>query len=261
MLYLSYMDKNNLNKNLYTSLKEIGLSDLEASLYCISLQYGPSPITELSKYLHISRPNVYKLIRSLEKHGLVNPVSKQKYTRNFMVEPPTVILEKLREKKESVAIIDNNLVSDLPDLLALYHQGEGSTKIKVLKGREQYIKVFNQSVEEENAEIQFCGSAEDFIDFVSWGTETEWIKKRLKKDILIKVLSLPSETTNRLIENDSKEKRQTKILKNKQPFSSSFMIFANKVVLWQPKAPLAVLIEDQFITKMMKSIFDSLWDK
>jgi len=255
------MNKENLNKNLYTSLKEIGLNDLEASLYCVSLQHGPSPITEISKYLHISRPNVYKLIQSLEKHGLVNPNTKQKYTRNFMVEPPTIILEKLREKKESVSIIDNNLVLELPNLLALYHQGEGSTKIKVLKGKEQYIKIFNQSVEEENSEIQFCGSTEDFINFVSWEIETEWIKKRVKKDILIKVLALPSETTNKLMESDLKEKRETRVLKSKSPFPSSFMIFSNKVVLWQPKAPLAVLIEDQFITQMMKSIFNCLWEK
>ena len=248
-----------MSKNLYTSLREIGLTDVEINLYTISLNLGPSSISTIAKHLKISRPNIYKIIQGLEKYGLAKFADKGKYTRNFMVEPPTVVLEKLREKKEKIARLDNGFVSELPSLLALYHQGESSTKIKVIKGKEQYIKIFNQSVEEESKEIQFCGSTEDFINFVSWETESEWIKKRLKRDILIKVLTLPCPIAEQLQKKDSNEKRETRVLANCTPFQSSFMLFANKVVIWQPKAPLALLIEDQFITEMMKSIFKKLW--
>lgn len=253
------MEQNKVYENLYNSLKELGLNGSEINLYTVSLNLGPSPISAIAKHLNISRPNIYKTIQALERVGLAKFSEKEKFARNFMVESPTIVLDKLRKKKESISILDNNLVSELPDLLARYHQGEGPTKIKVMKGKEQYIKIFNQSVEEENKEIQFCGSTEDFINFVSWGIEREWIKKRMKKNVSIKVLTTPSFTADELIKKDKDEKRETKILKDAGQFPSSFMLFANKVVIWQPKAPLVILIEDQFITQMMKSIFDKLW--
>lgn len=246
-------------ENLYTSLKELGLSNLEINLYTVSLKLGPSPISTIAKHLDVSRPNVYKIIKSLEGHGLVKFSDKKKFSRDFMVESPTLALDKLREKRNEISSIDNSLVSALPELLALYHQGEGATKIKVLKGKEQYIKIFNQSVEEEKHEIQFCGSAGDFINFVSWEVEDDWIKKRLKRGINIKVLALQNEMVETLSKKDTKELRETRLLKTEQLFRSSFMLYANKMIIWQPKGPLAVLVEDQYIVEMMKELFKLLW--
>ena len=253
------MEEKALNQNLYTSLKQLGLNDQEANLYMLSLKYGPSPIASLAGYLGISRPNVYKLIKGLEEKGLAKFSTREKHARNFIVEPPTVVLQKMREMQENLSLLNKDLTLDLPELLAGYHQGESDTKIKIYKGREQYVKLFDKSIEEESKEILFCGSSKDFIDFVSWETELSWIKRRVKKNISIKVLTFASDTASELTKDDTEEKRETRIIKNMDRFESSFMIFANKVVIWQPKAPLALLIEDQFITKMMKSVFEAEW--
>ena len=209
--------------------------------------------------MHVSRPNVYKIIQGLQSHGLVKLSDKVKYSRTFMVEPPTVILEKLRQKKDNLSLIDNDFVSELPNLLATYHQGETSTKIKIMRGKEQYLKIFEQSLEETKNEIQYFGSADDFINFISWESELAWMKKRIKKDVLIKILVLSTETSKKLKARDSIERRETRFLHNVEPFYSSFQLFANKVIIFQPKAPLAVLIEDEYIVSMLKSIFDKLW--
>ncbi|NTW89432.1 MAG: hypothetical protein HGB37_00780 [Candidatus Moranbacteria bacterium] len=253
------MKKNETYQSLYTSLKELGLGDMEADLYMVSLKLGPSRISDIAKHLGISRPNVYKVIRSLEKHALVRYSEKDKYSRSFMVEPPSLVLEALRKRKSRLSKIDEGLVLEMPDLLATYHQGEGSTKIKVLKGKEQYIKIFNQSVEEEDKEIQFCGSSGDFIDFISWDVENDWIKKRLKRNISIKVLTVPGVIPDNLKSRDDREKRETRILQVANPFRSSFMLYANKMIIWQPEAPLAVLVEDIYIVRMMRELFDVLW--
>lgn len=244
---------------LYTSLDELGLSDVEKRVYVASLSLGPSPISALAEHVGIARPNVYKIIDSLKELGLAAQEGREKYTRTFMVEPPTVVLELLRKKKEALSETDIGLSGSMPDLLALYHQGEGGTKIKVLKGKEQYVKVFQQSVEEEKHEIQFCGSAGDFINFISWDVENAWIRERLKRNVHIKVLILPGETARALKERDKEELRETRILKSGEQFKSSFMLYGNKLVFWQPEAPLAVLVEDQYIVQMMREMFRLLW--
>jgi len=244
---------------LYTSLREIGLSHKAAELYQLSLRSGGSPIAFLAKSLDVSRPNVYALIKELAAKGLAKPAAKNGYSRHFSVETPTLVLEKLRAEKENMETLESSIVSEMPDLLTLYHQGESPTKIKVLQGREQYLKIFNQSVEESRGEIQFFGSADDFIHFVSWKTENEWIKKRLKNKIFLRALLLPGDDAQTLKEQDESELRETRILTDTKPFSASFMLFSNKLIFWQPKVPLALSIEDEYITETMQIVFEKLW--
>lgn len=258
---LAEMEQNEVKKSLYNSLKELGLTELEANLYVVSLSLEPTSIANIAKHLGISRPNVYKVIAGLEKHGLTKFADKNKFTRKFTVESPTIVLEKIRKKREEMSKLDHEIVSALPDLLTKFHQGESLTRIKVLQGKEQFLKVFDQSLEEEKREILFFGSPHDFIGFISWQAEKDWIRRRVKKNIFIKVLGQPSATVEELKTKDKEELRETRILKGAWPFITSFQVFANKVVIWQPKAPLAVLVEDQYIVEMMGSIFDLMWEQ
>jgi len=146
-----------------------------------------------------------------------------------------------------------------PRTCLLYHQGESSTKIKVVQGRDEYLKIFNASVEESREEIKFFGSADDFIQFVSWKTENEWIKKRLKNNIFMKTLLLPGEDAKTLREADEWELRETRILTDTKHFSASFMLFSNKLIFWQPKVPLALQIDDEYITETMQIVFEKMW--
>lgn len=257
---MAKINENEVKEALYTSLKELGLSDLEIDLYTISLTLGSSQISTIAEHLQISRPNVYKVIKSLEKHGLAKFSEKTKYSRDFIVESPATVLKKVRNKKELISRLDNEIVSHLPDLLAAYHQGGKETKIKIIQGKDQYLKIFVQILEESQKEISFFGSAQDFIGFISWEEERNWIKRRIKKQIFMRSLILPGEDANTLKISDKDQMRETRMIKTQSPFNTSFHLFANKMIIWQPKVPLAVLIEDNNIISMFKSVFDSLWE-
>ena len=253
--------KTEINKNLYTSLKELGLTESEANLYIISLSFGPSTIAALAKYLNTPRPNVYKVIAGLDRHGLAKFSERKRYLRTFMVEPPTVVLEKLRQKRELVAGLDQTIVSAMPDLLAMYHQGETPTKIKVLEGDEQWMKLFFDILDEAKEKIDFFGSADSFIELVTWEKEKEWIKKRIRNKIHINCLLAPGKDAATLLGNDQKEMRTTKIFNGTIPFVTGFMLYANKAVFWQPKAPLIIVVEDEYIITMLRSMFSWMWEK
>lgn len=249
-----------LKQSLYASLKELGLTESEANLYTISLTLGPTTIASLAEHLNIPRPNVYKVISGLEKHGLAKFSDRKHFTRTFVVEPPTKVLEKLREKRRTMENLDQVLLGAMPDFLAMYHQGETPTKVKVMGGKEQWMKVFFEVLDEAKDEIKFFGSADAFIKLVSWESEKQWIKKRVEKKIHINVLLTPGKDAVTLESTDSKEMRTTRFFKDSLPFVTGFMLYANKVIIWQPEAPLAVLIEDEYIIAMLKSIFYVLWN-
>ena len=255
------LSKSELKQTLYDSLKEFGLTEGEISLYVLSLSLGPTTIAKLAEHLAIPRPNVYKVIAGLETHGLARFSERKRYARTFVVEPPTTVLEKLRQKREAVADLDRTMVGAMPDLLALYHQGETPTKIKVLAGAEQWNKIFFQILDEAKDTIEFFGSADAFIELVTWQTEREWIKKRMQKGIHMNVLLTPGKDARTLEAADAKEMRTTRFFKGTIPFVTGFMLYANKVIIWQPKAPLAVLIEDEYIVDMLRSMFEWMWSR
>ncbi|OGF34831.1 hypothetical protein A2482_02030 [Candidatus Falkowbacteria bacterium RIFOXYC2_FULL_48_21] len=72
---------------------------------------------------------------------------------------------------------------------------------------------------------------------------------------------MPSETADQLQKTDSEQMRETRILNMQRPFEASFQLFGNKAIFWQPKAPLALLIEDEYIVKILKSVFYTLWEQ
>ncbi|MBP6945523.1 hypothetical protein KBD61_04270 [Patescibacteria group bacterium] len=242
-------------------LEELGLTEHERNLYSLSLLLGPTSTATLATHLHMPRPNVYKVIAGLQKHGLAQFAGSGAYSKQFMVESPSVIVDLLRKKQERLANQSKKFIEDIPNLLSLYKQGEMPTKVKVLQGQKQFLQTFERVVEEGKDEVCFFGSFQNFLQYISYDAAMEHIKTRSKRGIFSRALLLPDEEAKKVALRDKKELRETRFYETKKPFVTSFYIFANKVAFWQPKAPLAVLVEDEYIVTMMQDMFDGLWER
>lgn len=255
------LSQNELKEILSTSLAELGLNDQEINLYVVSLKLGPSSIMKLSEVIHVSRPNVYKLIARLELFGLARFSTRRKNSKVFTVESPAVIADLLRHKDEEINRQSRLLTQSMPDLLGLYQQGDLPASLKVFEGisacREAFFRIFDETKDK----LFYFGSVKDLFDFVNVDPEESWMKKRIEKKVFIDVLVLPSDEANKLRLKDATQLRETRIIKNASPFTSSFYIYGKKLIFWQPKAPIAILIEDENITSMMMSIFLMLWNQ
>lgn len=246
---------------LYIPLQELGCSDQEIEVYTTSLILGPSPIQDIAARVSMARPNVYKVIQSLESKGLARFSEKKKYARNFLVVSPATVLERFRAKEERITATTHALSLAMPDIMTLYQQGDMPAKVKVLEGGDQFLRVFWSILEEGKSPLRFMGSADEFIEFISWGEEKKWIAERVRRNLFINVLLIPGEDAATLRSHDENEKRETRYLSGVAPFATGILIFGNKVTLWQPKAPSVILIEDELIVEMFCNIFDGLWEK
>lgn len=253
------LSQNELQGILYDSLGELGLTENERHLYVVSLSLGPSSITKLAQNLGVPRPNVYKIIEGLEKHSLAKFADHKQYGRTFMVEPPTAVTEALRTKRGAIAHLDEQVTSAMPNLLAMYGQGELPTAIKVVQGKEGFMKLFHQILDEEKECVDFCGSVEDYLGFIPQPDQDRWTETRVKRNIRVRTLALPSQATNSISMIAEQVLREVRMLKT-TPFHTAFQLFANKIIFWQPKAPLALVVEDEFIVGMMRNLFEKLWN-
>lgn len=255
------LSQNELKETLSTSLADLGLNEQEINLYVVSLKLGPSAIATLATVIQVSRPNVYKLIASLETHGLARFSTRKKNSKVFMVESPTVIADLLRDKREEIDRQTRLITQSMPDLLGLYRQGDLPTKIKVFEGNDACREAFFRIFDETKEKLFYFGSVKDLFDFVNDDPEKSWMIERVAKKVFIDVLVLPSVEADRLKAKDATQYRETRILKDATPFTSSFYVYGKKIILWQPKAPLAVLIEDENMASMMLSMFSLLWNQ
>ena len=249
-----------LKENLYTTLKEIGLTEQEINLYTLSLFVGPAPITKLAYHLGIPRPNVYKLIAGLEKHGLANFSERKRFSKTFVVEQPSVLTKILRQKKESISRLDQEMTAIMPELYTLFHQGETPTKVKIIRDQHDYISIVEEMLNEVERDIRFLGSFDDFINSITPNVFEKFTSLRIERGIVAKTLILPTKHYSDLKNKEKDALREVRILKKSPLYRASFQITKHKVLIWQPMTPIALLIEDEYIVDMLNAIFFILWE-
>lgn len=258
---MAIISTDNKFTGLYSALKELGLSQGEIDIYLLTLSLGPSTISSISQHVTIKRTNIYKIVASLEKQklGVFNKSAKR-----FTVTSPSRVVELLKEKTQQTEIIESGLMSEMPQLLSLFKQADLGIKIKIIEGQKQFVQTYVQVFEEAQNEIYFFGSIQEFINSISTEFGFKRIQRRAERRIPVKALVPENEIefmkSISMEPNSEKELRLTKTLPKHQHFSTSYYVFANKVIIWQTKTPMGLLIEDSYIVQMFKSTFEMLWE-
>tara|TARA_Y100000310_G_scaffold244645_2_gene249493 strand:- start:12941 stop:13702 length:762 start_codon:yes stop_codon:yes gene_type:complete len=118
-------------------LSKIGLNGQEARTYLALLKLQESPTGELCKETNIASSNIYKILDSLIKKGLVN-YRVQNNTKIFMPAPPETLNELFLEKEKKLEeergeireLIDNLKTEKLEESYSKYKYYEGFVNVK-----------------------------------------------------------------------------------------------------------------------------------
>lgn len=253
------INTDTLKSKLREILNELGLRNQEIDLYIASLVAGPASIARLADILGLSRPNIYKLVAGLEKVGLVKFSQRKKYSRKLSVEPPVVIIEKMRLRNKRITLLTNDASDLMPRLSDIYFQDSQLTNVKILKSDYDYVQAVNEMIEKAVTEICFFGSFDHFLKTVTFENFNNFTRLRSGRNLVSRTLIFESENYENLKLNEFIDNRIIKIIKNFNQFKTSFQISQDVAIIWQPVAPLAILIEDKYIVEMFRSIFEFMW--
>lgn len=254
-------DKNLQDKLsvLDTVLGSFDVSPQSRLLYLTSLNLGPSSIPDLADTLKIARPNVYKLISELERVGLSDYLSRRPRPKLYMVESPARVKEIFDKHTTRLNEMNHRYTSLLPELLAAYSQGAGATRIRLYNNRTQWMELFYRTLDESGDQMEWFGNYETWLQFMPLKEEQSWIKERVERKISIRLLLLDNDSSRAIVGSFPELKRECKIFTSPQSLDCSFQLYSNKAVIWQPHTPLVILVEDEYVVKMLKVIFDLLW--
>lgn len=247
-----------LNQKLIKNLTEYGLSDTEARVYCAALALDGGPVDKISKRADTNRSSSYAVLERLKEMGLVSQVKKGNKTV-FKASQPERLYDLLNERKEVVQKI-------LPDLKSLFDISRGKPDVRFYEGREGLKTVLN-SILDEAKEILIFGEADSFIKAIPGWTEA-YVEKRAGKNIKVKLILKASpyavSSIKRIQAAKTKTSELIKVRMLPEAYrinASGFDIYNNKVVLYSfEKQNNAVVIENNLISDMMRTVFGILWD-
>lgn len=255
------MTTSPLHQELLVTLAKIGISSAAVTLYKNLLDNTGINFSELARKQDISRPLLYRLIAELEEADLVSFNKSVGGNNRLQLLAPTTVLQKIRAQKKEIEQVEDSFAQILPDLMDQFQQGTQPSKIKIMTGSEAFVKFLFSIADEESKAYEFFGSIKDFVQFISWETEHKWLKKRVANGIKMRALMLPSEECRFMQKKDEEQLRESRVYLTEDAFQTSFQLFANKTVFWQPVSCQAIVIEDQYITAMLRAMFYSLWEK
>jgi sugar-specific transcriptional regulator TrmB len=250
-------------------LEDAGLTKTEAQVYNAFLILKQATPSEIAKESGISRENAYHFVDRLLPYGLISQVQHAK-KKTFRVEDPYKLLNLFRKQEQAiqdtilmleqvVARIDSELTID-----------QNKPLIKLFKGIEGVKHGYMKTLEEPTKEPHY-----GFLSR-SWPSEfTEWVDdvfvpERVKKDthlnlILTKVndvtfneyLELSKTTKRDVIHVDSDEFPTGSYLVASK---DKFLITINKGGQKSIEDDIAIIIEHEPITTMMRALFKIIWE-
>lgn len=236
-------------------LKELGLSDAEATVYLSLLELGPSLAGPIIKKAGLHRATTYQVLSRLEEKGLVSSVEEDgKHT--FEPASPKRLLDVLREQ-------ERRLSEALPNLQALAEEGLGKQEVTVYRGLRGLRTALNRLLEEVGRNGTYCdfGVSGMLHDVMGpyWYT-FQGTKKKLG-------------ITSYVIFNHSLKKTNPKVL---QEYHGKYRFYPEEhasltdtfiykdtvaIAIWTAKPPIVVVIRNADNAKSYKNQFWLMWKK
>jgi len=243
-------------------LSQAGLYADQAKIYEILIKNGPLEAGKIAKKTDITRSLVYKILEELIEKGLVLKDEQSQKVAMFKPEHPLklqVIQEKMAQKAKNAQIALDTvlpylssefaLLSDKPDI-RFYENEEGIAKIardSLTATTEIYSYIDNEA-------------ANKYIPKLN----QEYVKERIKRRIKKKMITIDSPYIRQHAKNFHPELTEVRVIDGAlYHFATVMQIYNNKVSYFtlDPKKIIGVIIEDEHIAKMHKSLFEFTWTK
>jgi len=233
---------------IYKDLESLGFTTNESKVYLTLLKVGPSLAGRISKESNLDRSSTYNALKLLVRKGIVSMVHETKRTI-YSASDPKKILNYIKEKEE----IANKIIPDLKKQYSIKKEKKNVTLYQGYKGiKTIYEDILNSLGKgEENlvmgAEGQFSDKMKDF----------SLLFRKLKLEKGFKTKLLVRKGIGKSTKGKKTEYRQ---IPTDVASPSTITLYKNKVgiIIWEEN-PEAILIENDGVSKSMKSYFDFIW--
>ena len=256
-----------MDKTITKRLTELGLTETEATLYCIGLAAGKSiGVADIQKQTSIKRPTIYHALDTLAGKGMVAKILTEGH-KNYIFSPPTQLkaLAEVEVQKARTQLV--NAVQMMPQLNRLHTEQEG-TRVAHYEGIEGVKAVVESALNAKSSHWDIIAPRKNFFSEFDKDYAAYYLKTRKSRNITSRSLwELTAE--GKQLSPGGKVLSKTELLERnprylplvmRGTFSSTLIIFDDKVAIVSSiKSLSAILITSEEIHQFFLALFNGLW--
>jgi sugar-specific transcriptional regulator TrmB len=242
-------------------LKQLGLSEKEATVYLALLEIGANGAATVAKQTPLSRTTVYSLLESLEGKGYVQSYQKNKL-RFFEAMHPAKISSQLDMKIRAANVQRREFGMLLPQFLQLMSGAIEQVKVQYFEGIDGVKAIYEDSLIGDHRLKLAFSSAPESGDPELQKFFKDYIKRRVAKNIRVRALFLDNAASQKAAARDEACLRESRLISAERfPLSNEVSIYGNKMSIMslKDKNYHGVIIESADIANTQRSIFELAW--
>jgi sugar-specific transcriptional regulator TrmB len=240
-------------KNIIDTLKSIGLTKSEISIYLCLLELGPSPVQKIAQKTKLSRTGVYEGVEMLKKKNIVasQVVGKKQL---LIAEDPAHLVSYVKAEQERLASTLFDMQALVDDLRLM--SGAGRPIITSFEGNMAATAFFDHLAQKMPKEMREIVNTDDVYAYFS-PEEIGHARHKVKK--------VYDQLSGKIITNNIKKSVEGFLYKKTpaqwQDFHGDMIILKDSVVfITFNKKPVTIIIENKIIAQMLAYTFDSAWN-
>lgn len=255
-------------KALLQELKDLGLPEKAATVYCALVDMGhayPSKIAEVTK---LNRSTVYKTLSDLVQRGLITELEKGKKL-SYQIEKPLQLVRFIERQKMSAEQRLERARAILPQLETLFSASPNRPSVRFFEGVEGILALYEEHVlEHAPYEMLSYSNVDALMPTLPARFVRQYIKQKQRLHITTRAI-LPDTRTARDYNADfyrDIQKRahvQSRFIPAADfPYTGDITLYgSNKlsIINFHEGECIGVAIEDAMIAGMMRMIFELAW--
>lgn len=244
-------------------LIEAGLSEEQSAIYSALLDKGPMKAGAISSWTGIKRGLIYKVLDQLENMGLVTQKGGEGTVAVFAPEHPSALAQIMDRKEKSIALAKETLTYALGSLSSKFNLLSGKPNVQFFEGKEGIKKVLEDTLNTtKGTEICAYGDIESILKYIPDINE-EYSRRREKLGIKKRGFLVDTPKSREIVKYYHTDTTINKFIKyNVMEIETIMQIYENKIsyITLKENSMIGVIIDDPFIYKMQKAVFDHLWE-
>lgn len=244
---------------LEQALKKLNLSDNAVQMYLRSFQLGRTTIGALAKHLGMDRSSAYLASTQLiEKGLLLEDLIDGK--RHVWASSPDTIETLLRKQAESFSDTAQNINAHLGELFIQYQTINRPVSLQSFSGRTSLRRITQDILSSDITQVRIITNQNAERNVFSAKEHDDFIVTRVRKGIKALVLAADTKGADLLQRYDDRELRETKVIRDLQPFKNETYIYGDKVaVLGFTDIIFGFIVHDKEFAQLQTLLFDHLF--
>lgn len=235
---------------MLSELQYLGLSEKEARIYELLASTEALSAATIAKRTDIKRASVYEVLQGLEKKQLISSFKKHGHMYFYIDTPEKLILQYQTKLKLAESIVTTIRQKNKTQEVTL----------EVHKDKAGFKQLYREILLSHEKEFLAWSNFASFDRIIDAKEDEKWTQERVKNGTRPRLIMVDNPVSQKFQKEDKKYPRETLLIKAGENFSSSLVISADTLYLFDDKPDvLAIKIQHPGFSTMIREVFETNW--